>query len=60
MKDPAPLIFGFIAGLLLGIGLIVGGARGKQQIKEEAVLKGHAEWAFDQSGQAVFKWKEIK
>jgi len=34
--------------------------RGETDVREEAVLKGHAEWVADQSGKPQFKWKEVK
>jgi hypothetical protein len=33
---------------------------GINQVQQEAVLKGHAEWVADQSGKPQFKWKECK
>ncbi len=33
---------------------------GVDKMKQEAVINGHAEWMSDQSGKAVFKWKECK
>jgi hypothetical protein len=60
MKDSRPIIAGLIAGLVAAACILWGGHTGARQVKEHAVIKGHAEWVADQSGRAVFKWKEAK
>ena len=42
------------------IGALIGANLQKGIEQREAVMKGHAEWIADQSGDAVFKWKEAK
>ena len=53
-------IYGVVAGVLLFIGFLVGRAFGVDDLKQQAVSAGHAEWGADQSGKPQFKWKEAK
>lgn len=53
---PSVLLFVFMCT----ISLIRGFHRGIDQMQQEAILSGHAEWVSDTNGKAEFKWKEIK
>jgi hypothetical protein len=58
MKDSFVLTWLILLGLF--ISLITGSYLCKNQMRKEAVLKGHAEWVADTSGKPQFKWKECK
>jgi hypothetical protein len=49
-----------IIALSVAASTFFGLAQGGNLIREEAVLKGHAEWVADTSGKPQFKWKECK
>lgn len=53
---PCTLLFVFLATM----GLIKGFDRGTNEMQQQAVLAGHAEWVADKSGKPQFKWKECK
>ncbi len=63
MKDNAEAMFwsafGAVAVTLFVVALSPVD-QGREEIRREAVLKGHAEYAPDADGAPVFKWKEIK
>jgi hypothetical protein len=46
--------------VLVTMCLIKGFDNGTDQMQQQAVLAGHAEWVADQSGKPQFKWKEAK
>ena len=46
--------------ICVGVATLLSLARGETLMREEAVLKGHAEWVADTSGKPQFKWKECK
>jgi len=62
MKDYDILIIPIVVGVIIGcfasneIGVI----GGINQVQQEAVIKGHAEWVADTNGKPQFKWKECK
>jgi hypothetical protein len=53
---PILLLFVF----LYTMGLIIGFNRGVDEMQQQAVITGHAEWVADKSGKPQFKWKECK
>jgi len=62
MKEYGALIF---QGVILLISAFVvanvcGEMRGIDNMKQQAVHAGHAEWVADTSGKPQFKWKECK
>jgi hypothetical protein len=60
MKDdwfflvPLSFIFTVLAFTMFFIGI----EEGKRRVKGEAVIAGHATWAFDKDGNPKFHWKE--
>jgi hypothetical protein len=42
------------------MGLIKGYHRGIDEMQQQAVVTGHAEWVADKNGKPQFKWKESK
>jgi hypothetical protein len=48
----------FIITVLVFMMFFIGREEGKQQMKGEAVVAGHATWAFDKDGNPKFHWKE--
>jgi hypothetical protein len=61
MKDSLPLIPCVILVIFACvISNLIGFTSGIDKVREEAVIKGHAEWVADQSGKPQFKWKECK
>jgi hypothetical protein len=60
MKDDlfwfAPISFVTIA--IIFSMFFIGREEGKRQMKGEAVVAGHATWAFDKDGNPKFHWKE--
>ena len=53
-------IGGIVCGIIIFIAFHLGIQLGHIQIKEEAILAGHAEWVADAIGKPQFKWKECK
>jgi hypothetical protein len=53
---PFTLLFVFLATMCL----IKGFDNGTDQMQQQAVIAGHAEWVADKSGKPQFKWKECK
>jgi hypothetical protein len=58
--DLPPIAYALIGCLFVALSTVIGLHRGENLMREEAVLKGHAEWVADQSGKPAFKWKECK
>ena len=59
MKDHIfPIFMGTACGLL--VAMLFQGQRGENPMREEAIIKGHAEWVSDTNGRPQFKWKECK
>lgn len=56
---PWIVLFPFLVAVF-AFGALFGTVVQKDAWKEGAVASGHAEWASDSKGQAVFKWKESK
>jgi len=46
--------------VLVTMCLIRGFDNGTDQMQQQAVLAGHAEWVADTNGKPQFKWKECK
>jgi hypothetical protein len=63
MKDTAPFLI-IPCVILIVFACVVsnlcGRTNGIEQMKEESVRAGVAEWVADASGKAQFKWKECK
>ena len=53
---PCMLLFVFLATMAF----VKGVGDGTDQMQQQAVLAGHAEWVADKSGKPQFKWKECK
>ena len=53
-----PIVVLFVFSLTMS--LMMGFDRGIDQMQQEAILAGHAEWVSDESGKPRFKWKEAK
>ncbi len=51
-------LLGLSAGTLLFLGVLWGAHLGEAGMKEEAVMRGYAEWIVNHSGKTQFKWKE--
>jgi hypothetical protein len=49
-----------IIALSVAASTFFGLVQGGNLIREEAVIKGHAEWVADTNGKPQFKWKECK
>jgi hypothetical protein len=62
MKEYAPLIIPCVILFIFAfiVSNLCGEVSGIDNMKQQAVQAGHAEWVADQSGRAVFKWKECK
>lgn len=58
-KFPWIFLFPFTVAVF-AFGALFGTVLQKNAWEESAVAFGHAEWASDSKGQAVFKWKEVK
>jgi hypothetical protein len=52
------LLYGFIAGALMFFGILWGSHLADSKMKEEAVMRGYAEWIVNHRGKTQFKWKE--
>jgi hypothetical protein len=53
-----PCMIAFV--FLSTMGLISGYDRGIDEMQQQAVVTGHAEWVADKNGKPRFKWKESK
>lgn len=53
---PCVIVFVFLSTM----GLIRGYHRGIDEMQQQAVVTGHAEWVADKNGKPQFKWKESK
>jgi hypothetical protein len=60
MKEYGALIILFLVIFSCTISNLCGIVFGTDNMREEAVLKGHAEWVADTNGKPQFKWKECK
>ena len=58
--DLPPIAYALIGCFFVALSTVIGLDRGETLMREEAVLKGHAEWVADTSGKPQFKWKESK
>ena len=58
--DLPPIAYALIGCFFVALSTVIGLDRGENLMREEAVLKGHAEWVADQSGKPAFKWRECK
>ena len=58
--DTLAKLTGAVAVSALIIGILLGFTKGDTVLREEAILKGHAEWVADTNGKPQFKWKECK
>ncbi len=58
--DLPPIAYALIGCFFVALSTVIGLGRGETLMREEAVLKGHAEWVADTSGKPQFKWKECK
>ena len=59
-SDLPPIVYVLVICFCVAVSTCFGLGRGESLMRNEAVLKGHAEWVADSKGQAVFKWKEYK
>jgi hypothetical protein len=62
MKEYAPLIIPCVILVIFActVSNLCGEVSGIDNMKQQAVQAGHAEWVADTSGKAQFKWKECK
>ena len=49
-----------VIALCIAVSNSFGKFLGEARVREEAVIKGHAEWVADTNGKPQFKWKECK
>jgi len=59
-SDLSPIAQVLVLCFCVAVSICFGLDRGENLMREEAVLKGHAEWVADTSGRPQFKWKESK
>lgn len=62
MKDSVESMACFAIGAILIVVVVIASdpvEDGREQIRREAVLKGHAEYTYDKDGAPVFTWKEV-
>jgi hypothetical protein len=59
-SDLPPIVFVLVLCFCVALSTVIGLDRGENQMREEAVFKGHAEWVADTNGKPQFKWKECK
>lgn len=62
MKDYAGLIIPCVILVIFAcvVSNLCGRMNGIDDMKEQAIRAGHAEWVADASGKPQFKWKECK
>jgi hypothetical protein len=60
-SDLPPIVYVLgVCCFCVAVSTCFGLGRGEALMRNEAVLKGHAEWVADKEGNAQFKWKEAK
>lgn len=58
MSDEAP-VFVILGVIIFLFAAMFYNARQRDELKEEAVKRGFAEWAVSSAGEAKWQWKEV-